>query len=90
MASTSAAQADIRVFPRFPTTDSESDDDQPCGPIQPAITADEIKEFVIPLAKPWKKWAENDVMRMVTLLRNRSCVVFGGCSAEATELYGLY
>lgn len=65
----------------------ETSEDQPCGPIQDAVRIDDIKDFIAPLAKPWKQWKESDVMRVVPVLRNRNCFIYGGCSAEAAALW---
>ena len=62
--------------------------DCPCGPIQPAVRIDGILEVIRPLAKPRATWAEGDVLRVIPVMRNRMCFILGGCSAEASALWG--
>ena len=62
--------------------------DCPCGPIQPAVRIDDILEVIRPLAKPRAAWAEGDVLRVIPVMRNRMCFILGGCSAEASALWG--
>jgi hypothetical protein len=87
MASSHFSATDVRVVvPK--DSDTESDDESSCGPLQKELRVDDpaLRAAIVPfVGVPHAKWKTADVMLAVPVLRNRLCFLACGCEGKCVS-----